>query len=254
MLKTTMKNMKQHPSESSLRQVEPGVAVTKLENSHRRRLKIRRMKYSCKAEIHVGNGTTGGTERETETKLVFSENERREIHESVEISLSLASSLTSEEEDRTKKRNRGVLSHGLVSLTGKRKEMEDAVSVEIGFAVKESSKCDFFAVYDGHGGAQVAEACRERLHRLVAEEVERCVNDDVEWEWERVMEGCFSKMDNEVAGNSAIRTVGSTAVVTVVAKTEIVVANCGDSRAVLGRGGQAVDLSNDHKVYLLMYY
>jgi len=125
--------------------------------------------------------------------------------------------------------------------------MEDAVSAEIGFAAKERGKYDFFAVYDGHGGAQVAEACRERLHRLVAEEVERS-ESHVEWDWQGVMEGCFRKMDSEVAGNAAVRTVGSTAVVAVIAAEELVVANCGDCRAVLGRGGEAVDLSSDHKV------
>jgi len=130
--------------------------------------------------------------------------------------------------------------------------MEDAVSSEIGFAAKERGKYDFFAVYDGHGGPQVAEACRERLHRLVAEEVERS-ESHVEWDWQEVMEGCFLKMDSEVAGNAAIRTVGSTAVVAVIAAEELVVANCGDCRAVLGRGGEAVDLSSDHKVQLLHF-
>lgn len=41
--------------------------------------------------------------------------------------------------------------------------------------------------------------------------------------------------------------VGSTAVVAVVSPTEIVVANCGDSRAVLCRGDRALPLSSDHK-------
>lgn len=45
---------------------------------------------------------------------------------------------------------------------------------------------------------------------------------------------------------------GSTAVVAVVGKEELVVANCGDSRAVLSRGGVVVPLSVDHKV--LNYY
>lgn len=248
MQKTTMKNMKRHSSESSLRRVDSPVgAVTKLENVHRRRLKIRRMKYSCQAKIHVGNGSDdGGLE---------TENARREIHESVEISLSLATSSSSEEDDQSSKQNGEVkhyqqqqrpLSHGSVSTIGCRKEMEDAVSVEIDFTMKDGEKCDFFGVYDGHGGAQVAEACRERLHRIVAEEVEKYGNDG-EFEWERVMEGCFGKMDREVAGDAAVRTVGSTAAVAVVVKEAIVVANCGDSRAVLGRGGEALDLSSDHK-------
>lgn len=193
------------------------------------------MKYSCQAKINAGDGD-----------FPPSGKERREIHESVQISLSLAnsSSSSSEEEDRELKRDDGVLPYGSVSVMGSRKEMEDAVSVETGFV----TKCDYFAVFDGHGGAQVAEACRERLYRFVVEEVERCGNGVEELDWEEVMEGCFRNMDGEVAGNAALRTVGSTAVVAVVAAAEVVIANCGDCRAVLGRGGEAVDLSSDHKV------
>ena len=40
----------------------------------------------------------------------------------------------------------------------------------------------------------------------------------------------------------------------VVGKEEIVVANCGDSRAVLCRGGVAVPLSRDHKVIHVLIY
>lgn len=77
------------------------------------------------------------------------------------------------------------------------------------------------------------------------------------------MEQSFSRMDEEVkawneqaiSGDCRCELhapesygVGSTAVVAVVTPDKIVVANCGDSRAVLCRNGKAVPLSNDHKV------
>ncbi|KAG4965998.1 hypothetical protein JHK84_040593 [Glycine max] len=238
-----MKTPKRHspPPNSSLRvESDSGEIVTRFKNGRRRRIKIKRMKYTCQTKIRVRNDAGAGGV--SQLLAVDSEGEKREIHENVEISLSLASSSSEEEERLSSKQNDGVLSYGSASVIGSRKEMEDAVSEEIGFA----AKCDFFAVYDGHGGAQVAEACRERLYRLVAEEMERSASH-VEWDWRGVMEGCFRKMDCEVAGNAAVRTVGSTAVVAVVAAAEVVVANCGDCRAVLGRGGEAVDLSSDHK-------
>ncbi|KAK9292879.1 hypothetical protein L1049_020860 [Liquidambar formosana] len=76
-------------------------------------------------------------------------------------------------------------------------------------------------------------------------------------DWEKVMLASFEKMDEEVNGVGmfaldrravSMKTMGSTAVVAVVGKEKIVVANCGDSRAVLCRGGVAVALSADHKV------
>ncbi|KAJ8448661.1 hypothetical protein Cgig2_010548 [Carnegiea gigantea] len=86
---------------------------------------------------------------------------------------------------------------------------------------------------------------------------------DVEAAWRAVLKRTFEKMD-EVALNACLcggdmRTcgcgyhpasfslTGSTATVAVVTPRHIIVANCGDSRAVLYRRGRAIALSVDHK-------
>lgn len=104
-------------------------------------------------------------------------------------------------------------------------------------------------------------SCKDRMHEIVADEMERAVES--EEDWQGIMERSFSKMDAEVVAcpggvqNASCRCelqtpkcdhVGSTAVVAVVASDSIVVANCGDSRAVLCRKGVPVPLSSDHKV------
>ncbi|KAL3609799.1 hypothetical protein D5086_000819 [Populus alba] len=155
-------------------------------------------------------------------------------------------------------------SHGMMSVIGRRSVMEDAVTMVLGVAVGESGSYDFFAVYDGHGGARVANACRYRMHQLVAKEVEKGERvgggKGLEY-WEKLMGACFEKMDEELVihneggggeveiGKEAlsIKSMGSTAVVVMVGKEEVVVANCGDSRAVMCRGGLVVPLSHDHK-------
>ncbi|KAK9094170.1 hypothetical protein Scep_025639 [Stephania cephalantha] len=146
-------------------------------------------------------------------------------------------------------------SYGSISVCGRRREMEDAVRVELGFVKVKSEKIaqpyDFFAVYDGHGGSTVAEACRDRMHRVIAEEIGGG-EDLEEVDWEKLMCLCFSRMDDEIngrvsSGAGGVKSVGSTAVVALVGGDKVVVANCGDSRAVLSRGGVAVPLSQDHK-------
>ncbi|XP_052155042.1 protein phosphatase 2C 51 [Oryza glaberrima] len=168
------------------------------------------------------------------------------------------------------------VSHGSVSVIGRRREMEDAVAIERTFMASTGDVAgairgggegeeDFFAVYDGHGGSRVAEACRKRMHVVLAEEVslrrlrgQSASAGDVRWK--EAMLASFARMDGEVIGSvaataprvdgtepSGFRTVGSTAVVAVVGRRRIVVANCGDSRAVLSRGGVALPLSTDHK-------
>jgi protein phosphatase 2C len=142
--------------------------------------------------------------------------------------------------------------HGAASAPGRRREMEDAVSVREAFAAGG----DFYAVFDGHGCSHVAEACRDRMHELVAEEV---VAGGPPACWTAAMERSFARMDAEASAAGAARTacrcdarkcdnVGSTAVVAVVEGRRVVVAGCGDSRAVLCRGeAGAVALTSDHK-------
>ncbi|KAM3319844.1 protein phosphatase 2C 51 [Capsicum chacoense] len=137
-------------------------------------------------------------------------------------------------------------SHGSISLIGRRREMEDAVAVKPGFLSKGSKKFDYFGVYDGHGGSRVAHACRDALHSLVIQQVSKEEEEDINWE--KVMAESFCKMDGKVnEEGTEMATMGSTAVVAVVGEEEVIVANCGDSRAVLSRGGVAVPLSIDHK-------
>lgn len=72
-------------------------------------------------------------------------------------------------------------------------------------------------------------------------------------QWKKMFTNVFIKVDEEVGGRTsqepiAPETVGSTAVVAVVCSSHIIVANCGDSRAVLCRGKEPMALSVDHKV------
>ncbi|KAK9099416.1 hypothetical protein Syun_026461 [Stephania yunnanensis] len=174
---------------------------------------------------------------------------------------------------------------GSMSICGRRSEMEDALATVPGFVaiprqlltnetildgVKTSpsqSTAHFVGVYDGHGGSQVANYCRDRVHLALLEEIEilkqglchGSVDGDCKSKWEKAFTNCFLKVDAEVGGAArrddpeastgpiAPETVGSTAVVALICSSHIIVANCGDSRAVLCRGKEPVALSVDHK-------
>ncbi|XP_075509668.1 protein phosphatase 2C 7-like isoform X2 [Primulina tabacum] len=119
---------------------------------------------------------------------------------------------------------------------------------------------------------EVANYCREHLHLTLAEElsiaseanslIENNVHNWKE-EWTKVFVNCLRKLDDKVGGFPiaanrgmasnlvpppiAPDSVGYTAVVAVVCWTHVIVANCGDSRAVLCRGKASMPLSIDHK-------
>ncbi|KAI4315523.1 hypothetical protein L6164_028321 [Bauhinia variegata] len=157
------------------------------------------------------------------------------------------------------------ISHGSISVIGRRRAMEDAVKVVPGFIEAEHNSSwgyDFFAVYDGHVGSTVANACRDSMHLLLSKEVQERLSGEGNskgLDWHEVMSSCFMKMDQKIGGgdhdetssesegNMAGNNMGSTALVVMVGKEEIVVANCGDCRAVLCRDSVAVQLSRDHK-------
>ncbi|KAL6616366.1 hypothetical protein ACP70R_038636 [Stipagrostis hirtigluma subsp. patula] len=153
--------------------------------------------------------------------------------------------------------------YGVTSVCGRRREMEDAVSIRPDF-LPGDGKHHFFGVFDGHGCSHVATTCQDRMHEVVADEHTKAGSGE-EAAWKGVMERSFARLDEQAASWATSRSrdepacrceqhmpsrcdhVGSTAVVAVVSPTHIVVANAGDSRAVLSRGGAPVPLSVDHK-------
>ncbi|KAJ0987817.1 hypothetical protein J5N97_006173 [Dioscorea zingiberensis] len=155
--------------------------------------------------------------------------------------------------------------YGMTAVCGRRREMEDAVSIRPDFLRGSlgHETYHFYGVFDGHGCSHAAVSCKDRMHELVAEEIARMEPGSMApRNWEGVMERSFLRMDAEVEDwrgtnrpgscRCELRTpnsvhVGSTAVVAVVTPDQIVVGNCGDSRAVLFKGGAAIPLSTDHK-------
>ncbi|CAL4930321.1 unnamed protein product [Urochloa decumbens] len=155
--------------------------------------------------------------------------------------------------------------YGVTSVCGRRRDMEDAVTARPGFIPGHH----FFGVFDGHGCSHVATSCGVRMHEIVAEETAAAgaagspVADEAA-RWRDVMEKSYARMDVEAVGSREAAGpapptcrcemqlpkcdhVGSTAVVAVVGPRHLVIANCGDSRAVLCSGGAAIPLSADHK-------
>ncbi|KAG8037231.1 hypothetical protein GUJ93_ZPchr0023g33382 [Zizania palustris] len=156
---------------------------------------------------------------------------------------------------------------GSVSLAGRMRNMEDTVSLRPSFCVwADGSPMHFFAVFDGHGGPHVSALCREQMHAILAEELAAEAAGEVEEgrAWRAALSRSFSRVDALAAvacacGRATVprcecplsgqtgSIIGSTAVVALLVRDRLVIANCGDSRAVLCRAGSPIPLSSDHK-------
>ncbi|KAL1550691.1 protein-serine/threonine phosphatase [Salvia divinorum] len=143
-------------------------------------------------------------------------------------SLPLSTSSADVEEEDTPPSVRRNTSYSKISVVGRRREMHDAVEVELGFLKRGGESYDFFGVFEGH---RVGRACRERLAEIVGEESQR------ERAWEEVMRDGFQKVA-ALMGSAAV-----------VGETEVVVAG---SKALLCRGGEAVRLLESDEVVQLL--
>ncbi|KNA10479.1 hypothetical protein SOVF_144130 [Spinacia oleracea] len=171
--------------------------------------------------------------------------------------------------------------YGLSSMQGWRTSMEDAHA-----ALPDlDSSTSFFAVYDGHGGKAVAKFCAKFLHKeLLTDEAYMAGDfakalrraflrmDEVmrtNKKWRELIWGDIEKTDGvddelflmsgknedetytvsneDPDSDSEEPTSGCTACAVLVRDDKLLIANAGDSRCVMSKGGQAYDLSKDHK-------
>ena len=125
-------------------------------------------------------------------------------------------------------------------MQGWRCGMEDAHVV---FEVRgDPNKAIVFGVFDGHGGKEVAQFCKENLQEIL-ESQESLKQQN----YEEALKKTFFQMDDKVKNEEYAEMAGTTACVVLVTNDSIYCANSGDSRAVLCSKGNAIPLSFDHK-------
>ncbi|XP_074316562.1 putative protein phosphatase 2C 21 isoform X2 [Silene latifolia] len=172
------------------------------------------------------------------------------------------------------------LRYGLSSMQGWRSSMEDAHA-----AITDlDSSTSFFAVYDGHGGKAVAKFCAKFLHKeLLTDEaykagdlsnsirrvflrMDEMMRSNTNWKKLLKDDGKGARTDDELHFKSGGRegtpngsskeeadsdseepSSGCTACALLIRENKLLVANAGDSRCVMSKGGQALELSKDHK-------
>ncbi len=132
-------------------------------------------------------------------------------------------------------------SYGYSSYKGKRFSMEDFHSAKI--ETIDGQEIGLFGVFDGHGGSRAAEYLKNHLFENLLKHPKFL--DDTK----SVITEVYLKTDQDFLkdAKNQNRDAGSTASTAVLVGDHLLVANVGDSRAVICKGGKAVALSTDHK-------
>jgi protein phosphatase 1L len=132
-------------------------------------------------------------------------------------------------------------SYGFSSYKGKRFSMEDFHSTKIE-SIK-GQEIGLFGVFDGHGGSRAAEYLQTHLFENLLKHP-KFLDDP-----KSVITEVYLKTDQDFLKDekNQNRDAGSTASTAVLVGDHLLVANVGDSRAVICKGGKAVALSTDHK-------
>ncbi len=132
-------------------------------------------------------------------------------------------------------------SYGFSSLRGKRASMEDFHDTMI--SKVDSQVIGLFGVFDGHGGSRAAEYVKKHLFDNLLKHP-KFIDDT-----KLAIAEAYKQTDQDYLKTeiSQSRDAGSTASTAVLVGDRLLVANVGDSRAVICRGGEAVALSTDHK-------
>jgi serine/threonine protein phosphatase PrpC len=142
---------------------------------------------------------------------------------------------------------------GSDSVKGKRATMEDKATILQHPLFSAQTKLpdngrtrSLFAVYDGHGGEVCAEYCRRYLHgNMVIQDSFKSGKIDIALK-DAVLATEKNFLDAAKKANLD-NTSGTCAIIAYIEGDVLIVANVGDSRAVLCRKGKAVALSRDHK-------
>ncbi|XP_020265233.1 probable protein phosphatase 2C 52 isoform X2 [Asparagus officinalis] len=135
----------------------------------------------------------------------------------------------------------GKLSFGFSSFMGKRSSMEDFHDIQSLTIDKESVY--FFGVFDGHGGPHAAEYLKNHLFQNLRNHPKFMTDTKL------AISETYIRTDTDFlqAENNSQRDDGSTASTAIMIGNRLYVANVGDSRAIVSKDGEAIQLSEDHK-------
>ncbi|KAJ4837924.1 hypothetical protein Tsubulata_022514 [Turnera subulata] len=141
-----------------------------------------------------------------------------------------------------------VFRSGSWSEKGPKQYMEDEfvcvdnLQEHLAISANLPSPAAFYGVFDGHGGKDAASFAKKNMLKFIVEDSQFPTGK------KKAIKSAFVKADHALADAKAVdNSCGTTALTALIMGRTVFIANAGDSRAVLGKRGRAIELSKDHK-------
>ncbi|KAF5751245.1 protein phosphatase 2C 47 [Tripterygium wilfordii] len=141
-----------------------------------------------------------------------------------------------------------VFRSGSCSEKGPKQYMEDEyicldnLQEHLGQAEDFPSPGAFYGVFDGHGGTDAAKFTRMNILKFIVDD------SNFQSTTKKAIKSAFVRADHAFADAKSLdSSSGTTALTALILGKTMFIANAGDSRAVLGKRGRAIELSKDHK-------
>ncbi|XP_071719006.1 probable protein phosphatase 2C 49 [Rutidosis leptorrhynchoides] len=128
----------------------------------------------------------------------------------------------------------------------------DDLSKHLGGKYKWPCASSFYAIFDGHGGSEAASYVKDYAMKLFFDESNLpqvdLIGDSLIEEIQDYHHKAFIQADQALADECTISDYcGTTALSILILERHLIIANVGDSRAVVSRKGVAFQMSNDHR-------
>lgn len=134
---------------------------------------------------------------------------------------------------------------GVWRTIGMRAMMEDSDVVMQDLRILPES-VSYYAIFDGHGGKECSNFLKSNLHKFLNKHLKNSFDIS---SWPIQISSAFSECDEafNITNPELSKLIGSSALVCLIYKDHLIIANCGDCRAVLSRKGDSIQLSTDHR-------
>ena len=118
------------------------------------------------------------------------------------------------------------------------------------YTLAEVDNMILLAVWDGHGGKECSQFCSDKVEKELRRQIEKQQLENEKVDLGKTLHHLVLELNTAFErhwSNKAERSPGSTATLALIrGGYELVVANVGDSRAILCRNGEARALTKDH--------